>query len=63
VKLSRTQAIFIFAIALAANLVAVVVWGRHALQTGQFTPSLAISILLCLVIAPYLVMALLRKPD
>ncbi|MBX7249807.1 MAG: hypothetical protein K1X35_12280 [Caulobacteraceae bacterium] len=62
-KLSRTQSIVVFAVALAANLAGVVVWGRQALQTGQFTPSLAISILLCLVIAPYLIMALLRKPD
>jgi len=50
-------------LALGVNLLAVVVWGRQAMQTGQFTPTLAISILLCLVIAPYLVMAWMRPKD
>jgi hypothetical protein len=63
VKLGRNASIVIFSIALAANLLAVAIWGRQAMQTGEITPSLALSILLCLVIAPYLVMAFLRKPD
>ena len=62
-KLPRTLSIILLAIALGVNLLAVVVWSRQALQSGQFTPTLAISILLCLVIAPYLGMAFMRPKD
>lgn len=62
-KLPRTLSIILLSIALGVNLLAVVVWSRQALQTGQFTPTLVISILLCLVIAPYLVMAWMRPKD
>ena len=62
-KLPRTLSIILLAIALGVNLLAVVVWSRQAIQAGQFTPTLAISILLCLVIAPYLVMAWMRPKD
>lgn len=62
-KLPRTLSLILLAIALGVNLLAVAVWGRQALQSGQFTPTLAISILLCLVIAPYLVMAWMRPKD
>lgn len=62
-KLPRTLSIILLSIALGVNLLAVVVWSRQAMQTGQFTPTLAISILLCLVIAPYLVMAWMRPKD
>jgi hypothetical protein len=63
VKLPRTLSVILLAVALGVNLLAVAVWGRQAMQTGQFTPTLAISILLCLVIAPYLVMAWMRPKD
>ena len=62
-KLPRTLSIILLAIALGVNLLAVVVWSRQAMQTGQITPTLVISILLCLVIAPYLVMAWMRPKD
>ena len=62
-KLPRTLSIILMSLALGVNLLAVVVWGRQAMQTGQFTPTLVISILLCLVIAPYLVMAWMRPKD
>ena len=59
----RTLSIILLAIALGVNLLAVVVWSRQAMQTGQITPTLVISILLCLVIAPYLIMAWMRPKD
>ncbi len=62
-KLPRTLSIILLAIALGVNLLAVVVWSRQAMQTGQITPTLVISILLCLVIAPYLIMAWMRPKD
>lgn len=62
-KLGRTPSIVLLSIALGVNLLAVVIWGRDAMENGQFTPTLGISILLCLVIAPYLIMAIMRPKD
>lgn len=58
-KLGRTPTIALLSIALGVNLLAVAIWGRDAMENGRFTPTLGMSILLCLVIAPYLIMAIM----
>lgn len=62
-KLGRTPSIILLSIALAANLLAVAMAAGDAIQSGHFKPSLGISILLCLVITPYLIMAFMRPKD
>jgi hypothetical protein len=63
VKIGRTPTIIILAIAVSANLLGVFVLARAAMQTGEFTANLAISILLVMVLIPYLIMAVMGPRD
>lgn len=59
-KSRRPFVVVVLALAIVANLVAIAVGANGVLRTGQWTPTLAINILILLALVPFLVMELMK---